>query len=569
MERASRGRGLRRKAWRSGWGGRLRWLAAWLWLVAVPLSGQEPVVYLDQGWNAELRDLFYFTPQGSRLMPASWFLALEVKDGTQLFSSRENLSRYGFIYAEGTSRLNPHQLPIGFALDKQAIPEGGVSVGLTCAACHTADVTVQGKRVRVDGGPANLDFDTFFSDLASAVHRTSYDPAAFQRFAARLIPERTSARIDTLRTQFAKFQTLMSGEAVIRRPAHPSGFGRVDALTQIINSLAVVAQKDPLNVVAPNAPTSYPHLWLTPQLEFVQWNPIASSPIGRNGGEVLGVFGTSRLHGAEPRRYESSLLIRELGLLEKWVDMLKPPKWNESVFGAINRDLAGQGKVLYEKHCVSCHTVEPYRMTDPAKNQFGKRFIEIGRVDYRKVGTDPLYVQALLERTVRTNAATRAANGGQEIVPALQFFLNAVGPVIERAMNEAQIPPAERLDLSGYRFRPPVRPGEKPQPYVPSSFADLKAGPLAGIWATGPFLHNGSVPTIDDLLKPASQRPAEFSTGFRELDRDRLGFISTPAPGRHKLNTKLPGNGNQGHEYPRQPLTPEERNALIEYLKSL
>lgn len=569
MERASRGRGLRRKAWRSGWGGRLRWLAAWLWLVAVPLSGQEPVVYLDQGWNAELRDLFYFTPQGSRLMPASWFLALEVKDGTQLFSSRENLSRYGFIYAEGTSRLNPHQLPIGFALDKQAIPEGGVSVGLTCAACHTADVTVQGKRVRVDGGPANLDFDTFFSDLASAVHRTSYDPAAFQRFAARLIPERTSARIDTLRTQFAKFQTLMSGEAVIRRPAHPSGFGRVDALTQIINSLAVVAQKDPLNVVAPNAPTSYPHLWLTPQLEFVQWNPIASSPIGRNGGEVLGVFGTSRLHGAEPRRYESSLLIRELGLLEKWVDMLKPPKWNESVFGAINRDLAGQGKVLYEKHCVSCHTVEPYRMTDPAKNQFGKRFIEIGRVDYRKVGTDPLYVQALLERTVRTNAATRAANGGQEIVPALQFFLNAVGPVIERAMNEAQIPPAERLDLSGYRFRPPVRPGEKPQPYVPPSFADLKAGPLAGIWATGPFLHNGSVPTIDDLLKPASQRPAEFSTGFRELDRDRLGFISTPAPGRHKLNTKLPGNGNQGHEYPRQPLTPEERNALIEYLKSL
>lgn len=569
MERASRGRGLRRKAWRSGWGGRLRWLAAWLWLVAVPLSGQEPVVYLDQGWNAELRDLFYFTPQGSRLMPASWFLALEVKDGTQLFSSRENLSRYGFIYAEGTSRLNPHQLPIGFALDKQAIPEGGVSVGLTCAACHTADVTVQGKRVRVDGGPANLDFDTFFSDLASAVHRTSYDPAAFQRFAARLIPERTSARIDTLRTQFAKFQTLMSGEAVIRRPAHPSGFGRVDALTQIINSLAVVAQKDPLNVVAPNAPTSYPHLWLTPQLEFVQWNPIASSPIGRNGGEVLGVFGTSRLHGAEPRRYESSLLIRELGLLEKWVDMLKPPKWNESVFGAINRDLAGQGKVLYEKHCVSCHTVEPYRMTDPAKNQFGKRFIEIGRVDYRKVGTDPLYVQALLERTVRTNAATRAANGGQEIVPALQFFLNAVGPVIERAMNEAQIPPAERLDLSGYRFRPPVRPGEKPPSYVPPSFADLKAGPLAGIWATGPFLHNGSVPTIDDLLKPASQRPAEFSTGFRELDRDRLGFISTPAPGRHKLNTKLPGNGNQGHEYPRQPLTPEERKALIEYLKSL
>jgi mono/diheme cytochrome c family protein len=549
--------------------GRLGWCVAWLWLVAAPLSGQEPVVYLDQGWNAELRNLFYFTPQGSRLMPAAWFMALEAKDGGQLFSSRENLSQYGFIYAEGASPLNPHRLPIGFALDKQAIPEGGVSVGLTCAACHTADVLVQGKRLRIDGGPANLDFDAFFSDLAGSVHRTFHDQAAFQRFAARLIPEPTPAKVEALRKQFAKFQTLLAGEAVIRRPAHPSGFGRVDALTQIINSLAVVSQKDPLNVVAPNAPTSYPHLWLTPQLEFVQWNPIASSPIGRNGGEVLGVFGTSRLHGSEPRRYESSLLIRELGLLEKWVEMLKPPKWNEALFGAINRDLANQGKVLYERHCVSCHTVEPFRMTDPAKNQFGKRFIEIGRVDYRKIGTDPLYVQALLERTVRTNAATRAANGGQEIVPALQFFLNAVGPVVERAMNEAQILPAERLELSGYRFRPPAVAGQRPQSYVPPSFADLKAGPLVGIWATGPFLHNGSVPTIDDLLKPANQRPAEFWTGFRELDREKLGFVSTSAPNRHKLNTKLPGNGNQGHEYPREPLLPTERKALIEFLKSL
>ncbi len=569
MDRALRGRAMWREARRSGWVGRLGWFAACVWLIVAPLAGEERIVYLEQGWNADLRNLFYFTPQGSRLMPAAWFLALESKDGPQLFSSREILSRYGFIYAEGASPLNPHQLPIGFALDKQAIPEGGVAVGLTCAACHTADVMVQGKRIRVDGGPANLDFDAFFSDLAAAVHRTFHDPNAFQRFATRLIPDPTPAKVNTLRKQFAKFQTLMAGEAVIRRPAHPSGFGRVDALTQIINSLAVVAQKDPLNVVAPNAPTSYPHLWLTPQLEFVQWNPIAASPIGRNGGEVLGVFGTSRLHGSEPRRYESSLLIRELGLLEKWIELLKPPKWNEPLFGAIDRDLAAQGKVLYERHCVSCHTVEPYRMTDPSANFSNKQFIEIGRVDYRKVGTDPLYVQALLERTVRTNAATRAANGGQEIVPALQFFLNAVAPVVERAMNEAQIPLVERLELSGFRYRPSTRPGDKPQPYAPPSFGDLKAGPLVGIWATGPFLHNGSVPTIDDLLKPASQRPAEFYTGFRELDRERLGFISTSGPNRHKLNTKLLGNGNQGHEYPREPLTPPERKALIEFLKSL
>jgi hypothetical protein len=208
-------------------------------------------------------------------------------------------------------------------------------------------------------------------------------------------------------------------------------------------------------------------------------------------------------------------------------------------------------------------------MTDPARNLFGKTFIEIARVNYQSVGTDPLYIESLLDRTIRTNDATRDANDGKPIVPALRFFLNAVSPIVRRSMDELNLTREERIEMSGFRLRPPAVPGGTPLPYSPPSFADFKAGPLAGIWATGPFLHNGSIPTIFALLSPVDERPKVFWTGGRELDRDRLGFLSENAPGRFRLDTSLPGNGNFGHVYPTQGLTTDERLAIIEYLKTL
>ena len=103
---------------------------------------------------------------------------------------------------------------------------------------------------------------------------------------------------------------------------------------------------------------------------------------------------------------------------------------------------------------------------------------------------------------------------------------------------------------------------------MPAGFpAALKAGPLLGLWTTGPFLHNGSVPTVYDLLSPPAERPAVFWVGGREVDPERLGFRSEAAPGRFRFDTALPGNGNGGHAFPRTPLVPAQRRAVIEYLK--
>ncbi len=532
-------------------------------------SRAEPgrdVTFLDQGWSQELREAYYFTPQGSRMMPYDWFMALERADGEGLFAETAHLQRYGFIPADAPTPLNPDGLPIGFAID----PDDG-SVGLTCAACHTAEVTVDGTVVRIDGGAAALDFDLFYADLAAAVARTRYDPDRFAAFAGRILDPPSEEAVAALADAFAAFEARLAGDAAIRRPVVRSGFGRVDALTEIVNALAVSGQGDPRNLRSVGAPTSYPSLWLSSDLEFVQWFPVAASPIGRNVGEVLGVFGETTLTGPPEDWFTASVRLHDLHALESWVADLAPPVWDEAVMGPIDRDLAAAGEALYDAHCAACHNNArpPYRMTDPAVNAREMTFIEIGRTDYRAVGTDPRYMEALLFRTVRTNAATALANEGAALVPAPRYFLNTVGAVVKRAMADLDLSPEEQVAMHGYRFSPPAEPGGVPELYRPQEGAYLKAGPLAGIWATGPYLHNGSVATIYELLSPEAERRAVFWTGGQELDRERLGFVSLDAPGRFRFDTSVSGNRNIGHLYPRDGLSHDERLAIIEFLKTI
>lgn len=525
-------------------------------------STEKETVYQDQGWTSELRTAFYHTPQGSHMMPADLFAALEQLDGAGRFGDPDYLERYGFLPPDGTADINPDGYPIGFAVDP-----GANQVGLTCAACHTAEIQVGADRIRLDGAPAHLDFDSFYQSLGRAVQATLVNPQKFARFAQNFGAS-DEAATKQLQARLVAYNLQLTGDAVIRRPAVVSGFGRVDALTQIVNSLAVTDQAAPHNLYPVAAPTSYPALWLTPDLEFVQWVPIASSPIARNGGQVLGVFGRSNMTpGAGADAFQSTMLLSQLQELEQWLRLLKPPQWDEARMGPIDATLRDQGEALFRDNCAACHNMKPYRRTDPAKNFFGATFIEIARVDFRKVGTDPTYVGNLLTRQVATNATTAPLFDGRPIVPAIEFFGGAVTGAVRRAVTEAQLTPEEIFDLNGMRFTKGVDGRPVPyRPQLPPTY--LKAGPLAGVWATGPYLHNGSVPTVYELLSPASERRAVFWTGGRALDRERLGYQSDDAPGRFRFDTLQPGNGNQGHAFPEGGLVHQERLAIIEYLKS-
>ena len=109
--------------------------------------------------------------------------------------------------------------------------------------------------------------------------------------------------------------------------------------------------------------------------------------------------------------------------------------------------------------------------------------------------------------------------------------------------------------------------------------------PLDGLWLRGPYLHNGSVPTVRDLLEPASLRPKGFWRGNDVIDPARLGFVSdVPGDGttsffRYETDadagiactgTALAGNGNGGHEGAAYgtDLPAEDKDALVEFLKT-
>ena len=95
-----------------------------------------------------------------------------------------------------------------------------------------------------------------------------------------------------------------------------------------------------------------------------------------------------------------------------------------------------------------------------------------------------------------------------------------------------------------------------------------KARPLGGIWASAPYLHNGSVPTLAELLKPPVQRIAQFYVGSREFDPQAVGLAIDNTTHATLLDTSLPGNSNVGHIYG-TTLGDADKLDLLEYLKSL
>lgn len=95
--------------------------------------------------------------------------------------------------------------------------------------------------------------------------------------------------------------------------------------------------------------------------------------------------------------------------------------------------------------------------------------------------------------------------------------------------------------------------------------------PLDGLWLRGPFLHNGSVPTLTDLLETPDRRPKLFWRGYDVYDQERVGFISSGEEAEKfgfRYDTNVPGNSNQGHFWGTD-LSPDEKKALLEFLKTL
>jgi mono/diheme cytochrome c family protein len=548
-------------------------------LIPIPAAAQtssdQSVIYLNQAWSRDDREWFYNFSQGSAVLSYDIFLNLEIAGGQDLFRSDGNLARYGLIPTTA-NQYNPDALPIG--ISKTVIATAvkgwpvGDYVGLTCAACHEGQLDYKGKHVRIEGGISHtFDFQMLSRGLDDALQATLTDAAKFDRFAARLKASSADAK-NNLRRR-------IEGEAVrvheyatrTSLSPYPWGPGRIDALTMIMNRQMALLPDIPENTSTPIAPTKPPFLWNAPQGLWTQWAALLQDPISRNLGETVGVFLPIDLTSKTPEEglFKSAAAIRELHRAEQQLQRLAPPSWPEDVFGKIDREKAKQGKALFMTLCSGCHNAWPYTWTEP--NKYGKRFVLVGLVPQTYVGTDRTQFEAA-KPFMLTGAVGNYLPGvlkGKPMLPTNLFFAVGQIPIRERALSQLRLTEAEQLDLHGYR--------ELPAPLPPDRV--YKAAPRDGVWATPPFLHNGSVPNLYEMLIPAAERTKQFYIG-REFDPVKVGLDTNAnaGPGAFQMDTTLLGNSNAGHSFQQGPrgngtigplLSDEQRWALVEYLKSI
>ncbi|HET7006625.1 MAG TPA: c-type cytochrome, partial [Candidatus Binatia bacterium] len=173
----------------------------------------------------------------------------------------------------------------------------------------------------------------------------------------------------------------------------------------------------------------------------------------------------------------------------------------------INQELADSGKAVFDQNCAICHR----------SDRTGKR------VPVAEVGTDK-------ERLATWSK--QAAIDSNKMVKS--FGIERKGLV--------------EIEPSGYI----------------AAFLD-------GIWLRAPYLHNGSVPTLRDMLKPAAERPKVFYRGYDVYDPVNVGFVSEGAEAQRigtKFDVSERASGNHGHEFGTN-LPATDKDALVEYLKTL
>jgi hypothetical protein len=581
-----------------------------------PSPSPERVV-AQNGLAGDDQERFYHLAEGSEAYPLTWFRALQDSATKKPFA--DGLERYGLI-PDPAGPGNPEGLPIGITAEgtRDLRFAGTTMIGVNCAACHVSELAEDGRTaVRIDGGPNLFDLSRFYGDLARSTVATVTDIGELWAFLGRLraprgaeeagtAPDvlRAYPRFESMRQArgsdqaFAEELQTLHDEELARPPddlgkglviggraeaarqapgivrpdtfrararkvlavppvessaverlgppelreaalergfadfvntmrllkaraeflvnlatrtgldATPPGFGRVDAFGGARN-LLFPAQARPLT-----APINYPHLWDIARTSWYHWDGSTNSLLERNVGQALGlgaVFDRST--------FVSTVNIANIEELERVASRIVPPGW-PAAFGKPDAARAARGGDIFRARCASCHADQP------AGQPLGDSLFDVDRI-----GTDP----------------RRALNFALAV--GTTPFDAAIAPTLKKIVQAA---------------------GGTPRPQDVWRVTRKYAGrPLVAVWATPPYLHNGSVPTIADLLRPAPERPATFPVCNREYDTAKLGLAGRASDPSCVFDTTRAGNGNgghTGHEYGTD-LSEGERLDLLEFLK--
>jgi hypothetical protein len=431
--------------------------------------------------------------------------------------------------------------PIGFSRKPSVKHLGNLpAVGINCASCHVSQITPTdgGAPIRILGTTSHFNVEALFGSILAATFKTT-DPENMRKFLGIYLGAKPSAFDAAWEKQSAKIAAAMTED--------PSG--AKDIAAGELNTVAPSDLQPPFDANTDLASRAHAMLQLFHNIRAVlhvpdeppEKLPPASGP-GRN--DAFGLLSASLLNSPQPyapikfglvwnvekrpwvhwdgntRSPIARNLLASLGLgaplhghradlnfadVERQTELtekIRPPR---DPF-TIDQGLAKRGSAVFAAQCASCHT-------GPETDQRLHAIAE--------VGTDPL----------------RADLFNQKQADGFNHFLAS-------------------LELKGYV--PPKEPGVR-------TTGRYFAPTLGGVWARSPYLHNGSVRTMGELLSPPNERSKTFHRGSTQFDPKAMGYTDE---GVYIFDTTQPGNSNSGHVYGSN-LAPNEKRELIEYLKTL
>lgn len=377
-----------------------------------------------------------------------------------------------------------------------------------------------------------------------------------------------------------------------------SAFNRTDAFGRISN--LVLRTKFPVDLTAP---VSLPWIWGLKYMGNLHYNGNSNSVILRNVGQALGLGAM-----VTSDKLDSTVNVHNLDRLENLAHKIKVPEWNDIFSEVLNKEnperyfeefeidtrpeFMAQGYNVYQKNCQTCHE----------SNQL------VGPNGILRVYN--MYPLTPKDGEYSPNTDTRAAlnaivpvktevNGQVVEIPFEEKIFNDVAGIKARYYQQYEISPmiSDAMEFKNIRgpefFRDTYLGSATNKPgnnygQIPKGNG-YKAKHLSGVWATAPYLHNGSVPDMVTLLTHDSKRPKYFNVKTNDFDPSTLGFKNwkrtNDAPCDPKkypsdevecFNTlqvdpesgKSMGNSNRGHNWGTD-LSDSDKSALINFLKYL
>lgn len=503
-------------------------------------GGQKKWGHVDTaqvpGWTLEDLDFFLHGSMSTEVVPERVLRAF-IKTYPDLFPSQD-LSHLGLVPDPDFG------WPIGFSRKEVKHLGGLPAVGINCASCHFVRITssASAKPIQILGGTSHFDVEAFFGAVIVATFRTA-DPVNMKRFLSAY--GEIDASDKKGKAVFESAWDEQQDPIKVAVSADPFGSRGVETgqLHTITSTDLDLGGWDNL----PRVATSMLKLFhnMRAALHVPDQPPEKAPPVsgpGRN--DAFGLLSASLLNAPQPYapikfglvwnvekrtwvHWDGNTnspiarnLLASLGLgapmhgrradldfatVKRQTDLsekIRPPRYPFK----IDKTAAKRGAAHYETKCNSCH----------GGPESDKRLYPVA-----EVGTDP----------------NRASMFTEKLAGSFNKFL-------------------AELEAEGY---------EPPKEFGVRSTGKYWAASLEGVWARSPYLHNGSVRTMQELLTPPVQRAKTFHRGSQEFDTTQMGFTDT---GPYVLDASTPGNSNAGHDYG-TALTAAQKRDLLEYLKTL